>query len=215
MAKKLDLDKTGLEFTRNWFLNRNYSTFVEYVHPAWAGKPIVYLELGVFEGMSMCWMMQYVLTHPDARGVGIDPWLMTSKLDQGVMDEVSHRAFHNTTRWQCKHHAENLWKCTLIRANSIEALGRMNTRNGFVGITRGSVDICMIDGDHNSGAVLDDARKVLPLMKKGGWMLFDDVFNDIQKHDHVKQGLELFMAEQGSKVRQIWKHKYMECYEAL
>ena len=216
MARKLDLDKTGLEFTRNWFLNRNHSTFVEYIHPAWAGKPITYLELGVFEGMSMSWMLQHILTHNDARAVGVDPWLMTSELDAEMMDEVHGRAAKNVRLGENTYcHSAGQWKCLLIQANSIEALTRMNKRGGFAGITKGSVDLCMIDGDHNSGAVLDDARKALPLMRRGGWMLFDDVENAVKKADHVKQDLELWLSEQSDRSKQIWKHRYMEAFEVL
>jgi len=67
--------KHDFRFTRNWFRRRNQATFEEYVLPMWAGKPITYLEIGVYEGQSLTWMMQNVLTHPDSRAVGIDPWL--------------------------------------------------------------------------------------------------------------------------------------------
>lgn len=206
MARKLDLDKTGMDFTRNWFRTRNLATFREYVHPKFADKPTVYLELGVFEGMSMAWMLQKVLTHSESRSVGIDPWLQTRKLDQDTMDSVRTRAFQNVE-------VAAPGKCQLIRGNSVEVLGRMH--KSFCGITKYSVDICQIDGDHTELAAWNDARFVYPLLKIGGWMLFDDVENNIEKAQHVKHGLARFMEEQGDKMREIWRHKHMVCLEKV
>jgi len=194
-------------FTRRWFLTRNYGTFVKFVVPKWAGIPTIYLELGVFEGMSMVWMLQHVLTHPDSRSVGIDPWLITTKMDQAQMSDVMSNAFHNTAPWSGGKED----KCSLIQANSAEVLRRMVHKRGYAGIRRGSVDVCMVDGNHNSLAVWDDCRLVYKLLKVGGWMLLDDVENDIEKADHVKQGLQLFLNEVGGGVKEVWRHKYMVC----
>jgi len=218
MARKMDIDCTqhDFQFTRNWFRNRNLPTFRKYIHPKWAGKPLLYLELGVFEGMSLTWMMQHIVTHEESRAVGVDPWLMTRKLDEHLMDGVKQRARHNLTPWIYPMDAGHTnWKCRLIRGCSAEVLRKMRGRGGFAGITKGSVDICMIDGNHHSLAVLDDCQQGLPLMKPGGWMLFDDVENDHTKSDHVKQGLGVFLEEVGDRVNFLWKHRYMEAYEKV
>ena len=195
-------------FTRNWFRTRNLSTFVAYIHPVWAGKPITYLELGVFEGMSLCWMMQHVLTHPEARAVGIDPWLPTEKLGEEDMDAARKRAFFNLAHWPLK-------KAQLIRANSAEILRRMARRGGYLGIKAGSLDLSMVDGNHNALAVWDDARLVYELLKLGGIMYFDDVENDLPKRDHVKEGVGLFTREFRRRVKLLWKHRYMEAYQKI
>ena len=201
------------QFTRNWFLNRNCETFREYVHPEWAGKPIVYLELGVFEGMSMTWMLQHVLTHPDARSVGVDPWLLTTKLSEETMHQVMQRAIGNTAPWTTTHYGRAFPNCKLIRGSSAEVLRLMlKNKFGYMGIKRGSVDLCMVDGDHNELAVLDDARNCWQLLKKGGWLLFDDVENDHEKTHHVKQGLASFRNETPDAI-QLWKHGYVECFK--
>lgn len=203
MARQMDLDFTGLSFTRQWFRNRNLAEFRDLVAPQWAGKQMNYLELGVFEGMSMCWMLQHVLTHPEAFAVGVDPWLPTTKLDGPTMEMVMQRALANTEIWG---------HCQLIRGNSAEILRRM-VGKGFAGIVKGSVDLCMVDGNHNSLAVLDDCRLVFKLLKVNGWMLLDDVVNDIPKGpDHVEAGLRMFLKEFGDKMEMVWKRKYMECW---
>ena len=193
------------QFSRNWFLNRNLPTFRSYVKPEFVDKPCVYLELGVFEGQSMVWMCQHVLTHTASRGVGVDPWLMTTKLDATFMEAAMASAFFNTA-----HFGYN--KCQLIRGSSAEVLRKMHL-HGYAGISDNTVDLCMIDGNHNALAVLDDVNIAFPLVKPGGWLLFDDVENDKPKTDHVRSGIDMFLDSPLSKsVELIWKDRYMECY---
>jgi predicted O-methyltransferase YrrM len=199
----MDVDRTDKQFTRNWFTQRNRPTFIEYVLPKWANQPITYLELGIFEGMSMVWMMQYVLTHPQSRAVGIDPWLQTMKQDNAYMEEVWGRAVHNLKSYPT---------CQLVRCTSAVALRKMLHRRGWCGLSRASVDVCMIDGEHNALAVLDDAILAVQLLKPGGWLLFDDVENKGNFDDHVKHGIKMFL-ESNPGVHQLWKHGHMECYE--
>jgi len=61
-------------FSQDWFT---------YNIPIWEkaladykDKPgINYLEIGVFEGMSVLWMLENILTHPTAKVTGIDPYI--------------------------------------------------------------------------------------------------------------------------------------------
>lgn len=204
---------SNYSYTRKWFHRRNRRTFEQFILPEWAGKKIVYLELGVFEGQSMVWMMENVLTHPEAKAVGVDPWLMTRKLDGSVMEDVLRRAAENLSEWLYPlDSTTDNWKLRLIRGNSAEVLRKMLTdKGGFAGIGKRSVDLCMVDGNHNALAVLDDLQLVYKLVKPGGWILMDDVENDHKKKDHVKDGLATFLKER--PIKMLWKHRYMECYE--
>ena len=199
----IDNPNGKFQFTRNWFQKRNLETFREHVLPTWRGKQCLYLEIGVFEGQSLVWMHQHVLTHPRSRSVASDPWLMTTKLNGDFMEDVHQRAKANLSHFPA----------TLIRGNSAEVLRRMCGKGGYEGVQKGTVDLAMIDGDHNELAVLDDARHVIELVRVGGWILFDDVENDIEKKQHVKQGVELFLAESGDRVKELFRHKYVICYE--
>lgn len=224
----LNIDRTvhDFQFTHHWFRNKNVETFRKFVLPVWQGKPIQYLELGVFEGESMVWMLQYVLTHPNSCAVGIDPWLTTVKLDGDKMGSVMFRAFHNTEPYRDK--------CQLIRGNSSEVLRMMVAERGYrrrgeptgyAGIGIGVVDVCLVDGCHHSLGVLDDARLASRLLKPGGWMIFDDTetargpsvkhnwLSLPPKRDHVREGIDLFLLEQNHLVRLVHKHKYIEIYE--
>jgi len=209
MARQMDIDKSVHDFqwTRNWHRLRNLSTFRDFVYPQWHGKPITMLEIGCFEAQSTVWCMQYLLTHPDSRMVSCDPWLQTTKLSSEFMEDVMYRAVHNIEPYRDR--------CQFVRGNSAEVLRRM-IRKGYAGITKKSVDLCMIDGGHHALGVLDDCRLCLKFVKSGGWMLLDDVENDKDKGlDHVKGGLSMFLEESGDKVKRVFKYKYMEGYEVI
>jgi predicted O-methyltransferase YrrM len=203
-VRRIDRTLHDFQFTKKWFLTRNGSTFMEYILPEWKDRPIFYLEIGVFEGMSLTWMMQNVLTHPESKAVGVDPWLMTSRVQKYDMDKIMQRAFHNLSPWSDR--------CQLLRMNSVEILtAAIKGRDAF-GLERESLDICMIDGDHSHLGTWNDARLCLHLLKPGGWMLFDDVENNSRKVNHVKDGVRLFLENQGHRMRFLWKHRYMEAY---
>ena len=204
----LDLEKSlhDFQFSRKWFLRRNRATFEEYVYPEWRGRRASYLEIGVFEGMSLAWMMTHVLMHPKSFAVGVDPHLMTTKLSSDEMAAVRQRALHNTKPWRDR--------CNVIQANSAEVLRRMCGR-GYAGISKETLDLCMIDGNHNAPAVLDDARHVLKRLRPGGWMIFDDYENDRPKENHVKEGVTAFLDEEGSSVELVFQHKYVIAFKKV
>jgi predicted O-methyltransferase YrrM len=85
-------------------------------------------------------------------------------------------------------------------------------KGGYEGISKGSLDLCMIDGNHNAPYVLDDAQHCFYLLRQGGVMLFDDVENQTEKKNHVKQALPTFLEGAGNNIEFLWKHKYMEAY---
>ena len=206
---------------RRWFWNRNCQTFTRYVKPRFEGLPARFVNIGIFEAMQEVWLFQHVLTHPEARIIGIDPWLDTGKLDQAFMDECFANAKYNLQEWKGK------WQ--LVRGRSRYVMQHMPcwtqsegndqhaAANGHVMPTfaQRSFDCAIIDGDHNAEPVLRDAEICLRLVKQGGWLLFDDVRNRIPKADHVEAGIEMFLKECGDKVRLAWRHRYMDCYEVL
>jgi len=215
---RLTLNEKGKQFTKGWFRTRNMATFAELVYPKWSGRDILYLEIGVFEGMSLLWMMQHVLTSGGSRAVGIDPWLMTMKQSNEYMEQAWNRTRHNLQEWtgtgvlgRSLGH-----RCNLIRGFSGVVLRKMIGRGGFMGVSCGTVDLCMVDGAHESLFVLDDALQCYHLLKPGGWMMFDDVVNARKKgDDHVRLGIDMFLERMPGAMKLEWKHKHMECYVKL
>jgi predicted O-methyltransferase YrrM len=87
---------------------------------------------------------------------------------------------------------------------------------GFLGFKKKSVDICMIDGDHNSYAAYDDAIHCHELLKPGGWMIFDDVRNRTKKKDHVDSGVKLFLQtlqRGGGWMDKIYEGTHLDIYQ--
>ncbi len=205
----IPIDRSGMHFTRRWFVYRNQCTFSTHLPPKFVGSPVKMIQIGVFEGMDLAWQMQNVLTHPDSLAVGIDPWDATTKLDQKTMDEVRERAHSNLSRYGDK--------VKLIRGYSQKVLDDALLDGELFGVKTGQWDYIIIDGDHDKDPVLVDAENSLELVKIGGWLVFDDVRNRIPKKDHVKDALELFLRPDyhGDRVIHVWSHRFCDCYERI
>ena len=200
-------NRRSFRFTRRWFERRNMSTFGKYVWPRWNGKPdLLYLEIGVFEGMSMVWMMQHILTGKGSWAIGIDSWAETRKISQSQMRDIRYRAYENLLTFD---------SLSLYHGESQNVIPELSQEGGVLSPSRNLVDIALIDGAHEADSVLRDAELVLPLLRKGGWMLFDDVENDYPKEGHVKEGLHRFLSYRGDLVKRVFKDRYAEGYEKL
>jgi predicted O-methyltransferase YrrM len=115
-----------------------------------AGKPdLRYLEIGVFEGRSMFWMFEHVLTDPSSTATAVDIF----------MDEYEKTFDANVEASGFGGRIEK------IKAPSAEALRAMSE-------TR--FDIIYIDGSHTADDVLTDAVLSWDLLEPGGLMIFDD-----------------------------------------
>lgn len=206
---RVPFDKTGhdFRFTRRWFELRNMTTWSSKLIPTLRGVrmewPVKVLQLGVFEGADLAYLMQKALTHADSRAVAVDPWLATTKLDQTYMNQVEERARHNLSPWQ--------EKITIIKGFSQDVLAELCEHPDNLN----SFDLIVIDGDHNRSAVLQDALYSYQLAKPGGHLVFDDVRNRVYKSDHVVHGIDDFLATHKNKVKLEWRHRYCDCYSKL
>jgi len=120
-------------------------TWDRYLKPL-AGKPVHYLEVGIFEGRSMIWMLDNVLTHPQATATGIDLVLYPQYLDN------------------------------LVRSGACEKVRNLKGRSQDLlhTLPKESFDVIYIDGSHLGQDVLVDAVLAFELLKTGGLMVFDD-----------------------------------------
>jgi predicted O-methyltransferase YrrM len=134
----------GFEFEADYFTD-TAQAFRKHVQ-ALAGKPINYLEVGTFEGRSMVWMLQNVLTHPESQAVGIDIRIT-------------------------KRYIENL-----IRSGGCEKVVNVagTSQDRLRDMPQGQFDVIYIDGSHLGQHVLVDAVLAFDLLKVGGIMIFDD-----------------------------------------
>lgn len=209
--RNVPIDETqhDFRFRRRWFRNRNQATFSSFLLDKFPiGRPYKMLTIGVFEGAQEVWLMQHVLTHPDSRLFCVDPWCPTTKLDAEFMEQCYANARHNLSPWKDK--------VNLQRAFSQEIMSSAVRDGGYLGEPLNSFDLVIVDGDHDATPVIVDAVNAYEFVKPGGWILFDDVRNQIYKPEHVWHGIERWLAggyEQ--KVKFAWSHRYCDCYEKL
>jgi len=169
-------------FTRRFY--KNFRTIKE----EFIGKPINYLEIGVFLGSTAEWVIENVLTNENSRYYGIDPWEWFKPL---------HKRFPTEEIWKSKmlDTIDNLRekykdKAQFIKGYSQEILLENRWKKNFF-------DLIYIDGNHTIHSVLRDFVLTWPLLKVNGIMMFDDY---LQGHnDQVKKAVDVILDGLGSR----------------
>lgn len=135
-----------------------------------ASPPKTIVEIGVWGGKSLL-PMAFALNRmrSDGKVYGIDPWDNIASIEglshEGNIDFWSHADHEAVLRhlksiirnWGLQDHVE------LIRATSAEADPISN------------IDILHIDGNHSDATSYVDVTKWVPLVRKGGWIILDDM----------------------------------------
>lgn len=117
---------------------------------AFRGKPnLHYLEIGAFEGRSIIWMLENILTDPSSRVTAIDVF----------MPEYEPTFDANMAASGAGDRITKLVGPSQARLRPLEP-------NSF--------DIIYVDGSHTADDVLADAVLAWPLLREGGLMIFDD-----------------------------------------
>ena len=154
-----------MSFSSNWFEKLAKDNFETVIKPLFQDKPINYLEIGCFEGASLLYMFKNVLTHTDSKATVIDPF-----------DDFNH-SYNQLQRFK-----DNL-NDYHDRINIIQGY----SQNELIKLEKDTYDVVYIDGDHSSSAAFIDAVLSFPLLKKGGYIVFDDYvwIHNSEKHDVV------------------------------
>jgi hypothetical protein len=125
-----------------------------------------FLEIGSFEGLSACWLLNNILTDDSSRLTCIDTFDFAGQgtfyrlQDQGTETmSIEQRFDHNVGL------AGGARKVIKIVGQSGDALRTL---------PRSAYDYIYIDGSHVAADVLEDAVLSWPLLKRGGLMTFDD-----------------------------------------
>lgn len=135
-------------FTARWHTNvaDNWTTQLAELR----GKPgLRYLEIGVFEGRSLLWMFENVLTDPSSRVTAID--VFAGDYEQTFDANI-----------QASGHGDQVTKLEGPSQRELRAL------------SPDSFDIIYIDGSHTADDVLADAVLSWDLLADGGLLIFDD-----------------------------------------
>lgn len=61
-------------FSSNWFNKLAKDNFERYIKPNYNGSECMYLEIGTFEGASLLYMFESVLTNTHSMATVIDPF---------------------------------------------------------------------------------------------------------------------------------------------
>ncbi len=143
-----DVQIKEAKFTEDWFSGKE-GNWLEVLQP-FADKPnIHYLEIGVFEGRSLIWMFQNVLTGNKAKATGVDYFHFAPK--EQVEANISLSGFEG-------------------RAKLLKGPSQLLLRD----LPINSFDIIYLDGDHRGRGAMMDLTLSWELLKEGGVLIFDD-----------------------------------------
>jgi len=164
LKEKIPTLETNKFFTADWFTNGLIN--FEYTKEQMDSLPASILEIGCHEGRSTCWMLENLLAQ-DGTITCIDPFanepLSAFKNDQPPAPNLIEQVFrHNTDLARSPEQT-----IRLMPTLSFYALAELITENK-------QFDFVYVDGSHSADEVLADAVMAFGLLKKNGYMIFDD-----------------------------------------
>lgn len=132
-------------------------------------KPLKVVEIGVWGGKSLVPMAYALKTNQQGVIYGIDPWDSAASL-QGMQHEGS-KAF-----WRWADHGavyrglvQKIEEFDLV--NQVELISATSEEAPPIY----DIDILHVDGNHSEETSFFDVQKWVPYVKKGGFILFDDM----------------------------------------
>lgn len=140
----------------NWFEANSGPEYFSKHLAQFKDKPVDFLQIGVFTGNASIWMLENVLTHPDATLTDVDTWL--GSVEHGGMD---FRAIE-------KLYDSRVDGRTIKLKTDSDSFFQSNDR---------MFDFIYIDGDHSYEQVKKDGENALAVLKPDGIIAFDDHFD--------------------------------------
>jgi tetratricopeptide (TPR) repeat protein len=166
------------QFTQDWFTH-NIPIWKRHLQEFTGIADFQVVEIGSFQGMSACWLLDNILTHPTAKITCIDLYFQ-------------------------EHFKGNIVK-TGAADRVIELEGY--SQDLLVDLTSEYYDVAYIDGCHKPTSALQDAILSWRLVKFGGLMIFDDyefTFPDSPEQD-TKIGIDVFLEMFASQLEVVHK----------
>jgi tetratricopeptide (TPR) repeat protein/predicted O-methyltransferase YrrM len=153
------------------------------------------IEVGCFEGMASCWLLDNILTHETARITCIDNFegvVESKKNDPTVQKSVEERFDGNIEKSGAKHKVDK-------RVGLSQEVLRSLPLNSY--------HIVYIDGSHFAIDVLQDAVLSWGLIKEGGMIIFDDYHFEFPDRPHCNtgRGIDAFMTVFQEKLKVIYQ----------
>ena len=151
-------------FTSDWF-SHNISQWEQTLQPLKGQASLQALEIGVYEGRSVLWLLENILTHSTAHLTCIDIF--------DASEEYKHSNLFEVFQANIKPYAD---KVTVYKNTSVDTLGQL--RWGVSAVLpppqRSVYDLIYIDGSHKAPDVLEDLVLSWPMLKSGGILIMDD-----------------------------------------
>jgi tetratricopeptide (TPR) repeat protein len=166
------------QFTQDWFTH-NIPIWKRHLQEFTGIADFQVVEIGSFQGMSACWLLDNILTHPTAKITCIDLYFQ-------------------------EHFKGNIVK-TGAADRVIELQGY--SQDLLVNLNSEYYDVAYIDGCHKPTSALQDAILSWRLVKVTGLMIFDDyefTFPDSPEQD-TKIGIDVFLEMFGSQLEVVHK----------
>lgn len=158
------------EYTENWFTIDGLSEISELN----SNNELHFLEIGSFEGKSTIWFLDNFLQNSKSSITCIDPWLNYSQGNDSLNsygDSESPWKFGKTKVKErfLKNIVESGYcdKVKIIQELSDKALPQLISQHN-------KYDLIFIDGNHVAPYVLMDSVMSWPMLKVGGYIVFDD-----------------------------------------
>ena len=132
-------------------------------------KPEVVVEIGVFGGKSLVPIACALKFNGKGKIFGIDPWDSQASV-QGAMDPA------NRSWWGALDHQELLRGLTqkIRQFALVDQVELVQSTSANAPLIEG-IQMLHIDGNHSDETTYLDVTKWVPLMKSGGWIIFDDM----------------------------------------
>jgi|GEM_PF-1754796 len=150
-------------FSTDWF-SYNIPTWERHLAAVRGRSGLRYLEVGVYEGRSLFWMMNHVLTAPDARATAVDAFFPHAHDYEASLRD-------NLARCDARD------KIAVLKGDSADVLRSLPL---------GSFDVIYIDAGHGQRALFVDLALCWGLLAAGGLMILDDY-----KFGHARLPYEL------------------------
>lgn len=178
------------QFSSDW-LTRQVWQFEQNLREL-PGTPCRLLEIGCYEGRATCWLLDNIVTHPDASLLCLD-----------IFEQPVFRPNIGTR--------PNASQVHLILGPSRDSLRSVGPPASF--------DFIYIDGGHGSIDVLEDAVLAFRLLKVGGVIGFDDYKwkdKSLKAEGYPKPAIDVFLDLYDPKIEvlgknyQVWIRKIAE-----
>ncbi len=164
-------------------------------------EPIKYLEIGAFQGANVCSLVKTYATHKDSEIHCVDPWFNYDGYDEYLTTQPT-----NYSKFM-----KNISKLDPVDIQKIY-IHRDISKNVLPTFKDNYFDMIYVDGNHHRTYVLEDAVHAFRKLKPGGWIIFDDMHDDV-----VDLDLQCFMTSYGPEFnkKELTSYCHLLCQRKL